>query len=99
MEMGVFTNRKNQPSLNDIRLALGPTFSLWERLTIFIETIYQTTGSFSTWGPKDYGWGLRYKYKGKSLIALYPQKGGFIVQVVLGKAQAERVLKLGFVKK
>ena len=94
MELGVFTNSKNPPSHDEIREALGSTYSFWEKLTQFIETTYKITGEFSTWGPKDFGWGLRYKRNSRSLIALYPQKGGFIAQVVLGKAQAERALKL-----
>ena len=99
MEMGIFTTKNNQPSRRDIRFALGPTYSLWDRLTLFIETIYLITGVFSTWGPKEYGWGLRYKRKGRALVALYPQKCGFIAQVVLGKAQAERALELEFGEK
>ncbi len=41
-----------------------------------------------------FGWGLRYRCKGKALVALYPQEGWIIAQVVLGKAQAERALGL-----
>jgi hypothetical protein len=63
-------------------------------LTRFIETTYQVEGVWSTWGPAGYDWGFRYKFKGKSLTAFYPQKEHIIVQVVLGKVQAERALQL-----
>jgi hypothetical protein len=92
--MGYFSKRTHQPSPEQIRLALGSTHPLWERLTRFIETNYQITGEWSTWGPARYGWGLRYRRRGKALVALYPQKDMFIAQVVLGKTQAERVLSL-----
>jgi hypothetical protein len=94
MTMGYFTNRSHQPSPEELRLALGSLYPLWERLIRFIDTNYQITGKWSTWGPVKYGWGLRYRGKGKSLVALYPQKEMIIAQVVLGKAQAERALSL-----
>ena len=94
MTKGHFVNHAHQPSPEDIRLALGSAHPLWERLTRFIETNYQIVGEWSTWGPAGYGWGLRYRRKGKALIALYPQKEMIIAQVVLGKTQAERALSL-----
>jgi hypothetical protein len=97
MNMGYFTNRSHQPSPEEIRLALGSLYPLWERLTRFIETNYQIAGEWSFWGPAKSGWNLRYRRKGKALVALYPQKERIIAQVVLGKAQAEQAqsLKLG----
>jgi hypothetical protein len=89
-----FTDHSQHPSLEEIRLALGSRYSLWERLTQFIDTNYQIAGEWSTWGPAKSGWGLRYKRKGKALVALYPQKEGIIAQVVLGKTQAEQALSL-----
>jgi hypothetical protein len=94
MTMGYFTNRSHQPSPEEIRLALGSRYSLWERLTRFIKTNYQIEGEFSFWGPAKSGWNLRYRRKGKALVALYPQKERVLAQVVLGKAQAERALSL-----
>ena len=91
---GPLTAANHQPSSEDLRTALGPAFPLWERLTRFIETVYQAAGRWSTWGPANFGWGLRYRRKGKALVALYPQEGWIIAQVVLGKAQAERALSL-----
>jgi hypothetical protein len=94
MTTGGFTDRAHPPSPEEIRLALGSRYPLWERLTVFIETNYQIEGQWSTWGPARSGWGLRYRRKGKSLVALYPQKERVTAQVVLGKAQADRALGL-----
>ena len=94
MRMGYFANFSHQPSPEEIRLALGSLYPLWERLIRFINITYQITGKWSTWGPKKHGWGLRHRRKGKALIALYPQEEMFIAQVVLGKTQAERALDL-----
>lgn len=87
-------DRKSPPTPAEIRSALGSCFPLWERLTRFVETRYRAEGVWSTWGPAGYGWGYRFKHKGRSLTAFYPQKEHIIVQVVLGKAQAEHALQL-----
>ena len=89
-----FTDPKHQPTPEEIRLALGSCFPLWERLTIFIEKTYRVEGSWSTWGPAKIGWGLRYRRKSRSLTALHPQQERILVQIVLGRAQAERALQL-----
>jgi hypothetical protein len=89
-----FTDPKHQPTLEEIRSALGSCFRLWERLTGFIEKSYQIEGVWSTWGPAKSGWNLRYRRKGKSLTALHPQQERILVQIVLGKAQADRALQL-----
>jgi len=94
MTIGHFTNRSHQPSPEEIRLTLGSLYPLWERLTRFIDTNYQIAGEFSFWGPAKSGWNLRYRNKGKALVALYPQKERIMAQVVLGKAQVERALSL-----
>ena len=94
MNMGYFTNRSHQPSPKEIRLALGSLYPLWERLIRFIAINYQIAGEFSFWGPERSGWNLRYRKKGKALVALYPQKERIMAQVVLGRAQAERALGL-----
>ncbi len=94
MARGCFTDRTHQPSPQEIRSALGPLHPLWERLTRFLEANDQVKGEFSFWGPAKSGWNLRYRRKGKALVALYPQKGSIVCQLVLGKAQAERALGL-----
>jgi len=89
-----FTDPTHQPTLEEIRSALGSCFPLWERLTTFIEETYRIEGIWSTWGPAKTGWNLRYRRKGKSLTALHPHQERILVQIVLGKVQAERALQL-----
>jgi hypothetical protein len=89
-----FVKSERQPTREAIRSALGSCFALWERLTIFIEKSYRIEGNWSKWGPAKSGWGLRYRRNGKSLTALYPQRERILVQIVLGKAQAEHALQL-----
>ena len=94
MTKAYFNDRNHKPSPDEIRTVLAACFPLWERLTEFIGTHYQISGEWSSWGPKNFGCGFRYRKKGKALIALYPQKEQIMTQVVLGKTQAERALQL-----
>ena len=94
MLKGVFIDRNHIPTPDEIRAALGPCYVLWERLTLFVERADQVEGSWSMWGPKQSGWKLRYKRKGRAVAALYPLENRLIVEIVLGKMQAERAMQL-----
>lgn len=93
MAIGFFTDKTHQPTEQDIQAALGAAYPLWERLLRFIQTNYQIPGELS-YGGKNYGWNLWYRKSGKSLTSLFPQEGGFIAQVVLGREQAEKAESL-----
>ncbi len=99
MKMDTSADRSLPPSSEEIRFALGSRYTLWQRLTRIIEANDHVVGVWSTWGPAKLGWGLRYRRKGKALVALYPQREKIIAQVVLGRAQAERALSLKFGEK
>ncbi len=94
MTESCFGKSRPQPTPEEVRSALGSCFPLWERLTSFIEKSCQAEGIWSRWGPAKHGWNIRYRRNGKSLTALHPQQERIIAQVVLGKVQAERALKL-----
>jgi hypothetical protein len=91
---GMFTDRNHQPTEAEIKSGLGSLYSLWDRLIQFIETHDHVEGFWTMWGPKQMGWNLRYRWKGKALVALYPQQDGIIANVVLGAKQARLALNL-----
>ncbi|HUT18825.1 MAG TPA: DUF3788 family protein [Anaerolineae bacterium] len=91
MRISHFTDRKHPPSADEIRLVLGTKYKLWERVIRLVEADDRVSGEWTTWGG---GWNIRYRSRGSSLVALYPQQGGFVAQVVLGKAQSEQALAL-----
>jgi hypothetical protein len=93
MSVGYFLDKTHPPSSEELKAALGPAFPLWEELVQFIAQTYQVAVDFS-YGGKSYGWNLWYRKSGKALISLYPQKDGFIAQVVLGKAEVEKAMAL-----
>jgi hypothetical protein len=90
MSVGCFLDKSHAPSPSEIEAALGPAFPHWVRLTQFIATSFAIPPDLS-YGGKNYGWNLWYRKGGKPLVSLFPQRDHFIAQVVLGKAQVEKV--------
>jgi len=93
MAISCFTVKDHIPTTEEINITLGSTTKLWNSIVEFIFETYELTGEFN-YGGKNYGWNLWYRKSGKSLITLYPQEGGIIAQVVLGKEQVEKALLL-----
>ena len=93
MTIGLFTDRAHQPTVPEVLDALGPKQPLWDELAQFIADNYPIPGEWN-FGGKNYGWNLWYRKSGKTLVTLYPQKGYFVAQIVLGKDQVEQALTL-----
>jgi hypothetical protein len=96
MSKGCFTDRNHRPSMREIFAALGARRKAWDELDHYMAENYQVQGEL-LFGGLNYGWALRFRRSGKTLLVLFPGQKGFIANVVLGhsllkKAQA---LKLG----
>ena len=46
---------------------------------------------------KNYGWAIRFRKGGKTLLSIYPANGRFTVQIIVGETHAKKAssLKLG----
>jgi hypothetical protein len=95
MSIGIFLDKDHQPTMSEVFDALGSKQPLWEKLTQFIASNYPISGGWN-FGGKNYGWNVWYRKSGKTLVSLYPQQGGFVAQIVLGKNQVEQALDLKF---
>ena len=82
--------RDHEPTEKQILEYIGMKASkLWIALEEFMTMNYDFQPELSYWGDK-YGWILRYRKSGKTLVSFYPEKGGFTVQVILGKKEVEK---------
>ena len=82
--------RDHEPTSSEIIEFVGPKAAKhWNELHDFLNENYDFTPELSYWGDK-YGWILRYRKGGKTLVAFYPENGGFTVQVILGKKEVEK---------
>jgi len=89
------TGRENPPTDVEVRAWIGEGAHLyWHRVTELIDELYP--GVFAAewlYGGQKHGWSLRYK-KSKPLCTLIPERGRFLVLVVFGAAERERVENL-----
>ncbi len=78
-----------RPSDRAIDAILGRRVGLWSDLRKYLADSYDHSPEMSFDGTK-YGWAIRYRRSGRTLVTLYPERGSFTVLVVLGKNDVER---------
>jgi hypothetical protein len=91
--ISAFSNKDQPPTAEEVLALVGAKLSLWEELTAFISESYGIEGVLRYYG-KSYGWQIWYQKSKKTLVALYPQKDGFVVQIVLGPSIVDKAFQL-----
>ena len=97
MSVSFFADKTHQPTGAEIRGAMGPWFSTWQELTQWLRENYPIQEDFKFLYCRNYGWGLRFRIKGKLLINLYPGRGNFTAQIILRPeaVEAAQSIELG----
>jgi hypothetical protein len=90
MSIGLFTNKKHQPTDTEIDEAVGSRLLLWQELICHIRKSYAVQEDFKFLYGKNYGWAQRFRIKGQLLTSLYPTEGGFTAQVNLNPEAIEK---------
>jgi hypothetical protein len=89
MSVGIFTERKHQPTDAEVRQAIGSGLPLWQALIRFIRDKYPVQEDFRFLYGKNYGWAWRFRIKGQLLTSLFPAEGCFKAQVNLSPDAVE----------
>jgi hypothetical protein len=97
LAFGIFTDKNNQPTIAEFYTMLDNKLPIWEELTKFIRSEYPVQEDIKFMYGQKYGWALRFRIKSKLLVALYPLKNGFTVQIILntGTIKQAQNIKLG----
>ena len=92
----VFMDPEHEPTPDEIAAALGPVAWLWKSLTAYVEASYDLEPVYGR-PSKRYGWDVKYRKGGRTLLSLTPDAETFTALVVLGanEAEAARELDLG----
>ena len=96
MSKGSFTDHEHRPTMEEIFTSLGSRRKAWDELNQYMLENYHVTGEL-LFGGVNYGWALRFRKSGKTLLTLFPRQRGFVANVVIGRSflgQAQ-ALKLG----
>lgn len=83
---GAFTEKARRPTETAFRKALARALAAWDDLLAHLAETYHLTGSLEWMYGEHFGWALRFRKGGRFVTALYPNRGKFFAQVVLGKA-------------
>jgi hypothetical protein len=83
MSIGIFTDKHQQPTDNEVQQSIGSQRANWQALLDHIRTNYPADEDFKFLYGKRYGWALRFRICGKLLTSLYPAADGFTVQINL----------------
>ena len=90
-----FTEKARRPTEAAFRKALASALAAWDDLLAHLAESYHLTGTLEWMYGERYGWALRFRKGGRFVTALYPNRGKFVAQVVLGRAQVEAASKAG----
>ena len=89
MSVSIFADKEKQPTMDEVLAVIGGKRPHWESLVEFMQANYGAEPFLNFYG-KSYGWMFAFKQAARTLLALYPQKGGFTAQVVLGLPAVEK---------
>ena len=85
--------RECEPTENRMLKWIGSKAALWSDLREYLASHYDHLPELD-FGGKKYGWSVRYRKSGKTLVTLFPERDSFTALIVLGKkevAKAEAV--------
>jgi len=85
-------DKGHRPSEEEILNTIDQT-AAWLDLRQYIEENYDFASELAFFAKK-YGWTVRYRKSGKTLISLFPEYGAFTALVVLGKKEGEKVAEM-----
>jgi hypothetical protein len=91
MTYGCFNDKTERPDLARAESAIGAARPLWDGVLEDIAALTRARPAWRFYG-RNYGWALAFKKGGRALAALFPDKDGFTVLVVMSAAEADTAL-------
>ena len=83
-------NKEKRPSEEEIIETIGEKSSLWLEIHEFVGKNFDFFPEL-VFFTKKYGWTIRYRKSGKTLIYFFPEDNAFSVLLVLGGKESEQV--------
>ena len=84
MALSVFEDGGHRPDPEDLERALGKAAGLWNLLIARIGRQHPPIVELWNFGGSKYGWSLRLKRRDRIVLYMIPQRGRFLVGLVLG---------------
>jgi hypothetical protein len=85
-----FLDKGKKPNKQEIEKSMGNLYPLWIEIDKYIEEKYDFTKELIFF-TKKYGWSIKYRKSGRTMLYLFPEQGAFSALIVLGKKESETV--------
>lgn len=92
MDTSIFMDKAHEPNKDDLKQALGQTYSYWLALRDFVFEQYPKATEGWNYPGKKYGWSFRIKDKKRAIIYLLPHDTFFMVAFVFGQKATNHIL-------
>ena len=89
MALSAFEDPSQPPSADELRFALGPSAALWNALLQHVQSACTPLSELWNHSGAKFGWSLRLKQEDRVILYLTPQRGAFLVGLVLGERAAQ----------
>ncbi len=89
MALSAFDDPAQPPSADDLRHTLGSAADLWGALLQHVHSACAPLSELWNHSGAKFGWSLRLKQKDRVILYLTPQRGAFLVGLVLGERAAQ----------
>jgi hypothetical protein len=90
-----FVDRAQEPSRRSVSQVLGQARPAWDNLEMYLAESYDLEGSLHFMYGEKYGWALRFRRGGRTILTMYPNRGFFTVQIILSKVQVAAARAIG----
>ena len=82
-------NKEKRPSEDEIIKTIGEKSSLWLEIHEFVGKNFDFSPEL-VFFTKKYGWTIRYRRRGKTLVYFFPEDNAFSVLLVLGAKELNK---------
>ena len=90
-------DRTHKPTETEIIrfISDAETIAVWKQLRKYLETNYDLLDETIYYGDK-YGWLIRYRKSGRTIVSLFPEKKSFSVLIVYGQKEIDKFISQEF---
>ena len=90
-----FVSRTEIPTGASVKTILSRAREGWVDLVTYLREAYNLSGELHFMYGQRYGWALRFRRSTRLILAMYPNRGCFTVQIILGQHQVKPAFTMG----
>jgi hypothetical protein len=95
----IFMVKEKEPTINELEVALGSTYSFWQKIVVKVYSFYPDGKPEWNFPGKNYGWSFRIKDKRRAILYLLPRKGYFKAAFIFGDKAVAHIMQTNISEK